>query len=176
MQQDPSIRPADQNDLEHVVDYFLNADKSFLRGMGVDPDKLLNKEEWLTLLSNDQNKDIENRSFFYLIWLLKKKPVGHSNINKIKFGEEAYMHLHLWRDDKREKGIGFEFMKLCLPYFLTTFKLKRLYCEPYALNPAPNKMLKKLGFDFIKQYETIPGWINFHQPVNCWCMDVSLSR
>jgi len=39
-------------------------------------------------------------------------------------------------------------------------------CEPYALNPAPNKILKKVGFTFIKIYETTPGWINFKQKVN----------
>jgi hypothetical protein len=43
-----------------------------------------------------------------------------------------------------------------------------LYCEPYALNPAPNKTLEKLGFKFLKTYTTIPGWINFEQEVNLW--------
>ncbi len=31
---------------------------------------------------------------------------------------------------------------------------------------APNKVLKNLGFELIRTYDTTPGWINFHQTVN----------
>jgi RimJ/RimL family protein N-acetyltransferase len=57
---------------------------------------------------------------------------------------------------------------MTLPYFFQNFELKNLYCEPYALNPAPNKTLKKIGFQFVKQYVTIPGSLNFEQEVNRW--------
>jgi len=167
---DLSVREAEESDLENIIDYFLKADRQFLHGMGVDPVKLPTKEKWLTLISSDHKQPIESKSLFYVIWLLDQVPIGHSNINKINFGEEAYMHLHMWRGDNRQKGIGLEFVKMSLPYYFNNFKLKNLYCEPYALNPAPNKTLKKLGFDLIKQYETIPGWIGFHQPVNKWRM------
>ena len=46
------------------------------------------------------------------------------------------------------------------------YKLKNLFCEPYTLNPAPNRTLIKLGFDFVEEYETMPGKINFLQKVN----------
>ena len=82
------------------------------------------------------------------------------------------MHLHMWREDIRKSGLGFELMKNSIPYYFEIFQLKHLFCEPYALNIAPNKTLKKLGFDFIRQYETVPGWISFNQPVNRWVMDV----
>jgi RimJ/RimL family protein N-acetyltransferase len=81
------------------------------------------------------------------------------------------MHLHLWDEQLRKMGIGHDLLKMTLPYFFDTFKLKSLYCEPSASNPAPNKTLEKVGFDFVKQYETTPGWINFHQAVNRWCMN-----
>ena len=171
-----SVRVAEENDFNNMVDYFLKADNQFLQGMGVDPEKLPKRGEWLTLLLDDHKKDIENKGFYYIIWLLENMPVGHSNINKIIFGKEAYMHLHFWRSDKRQKGFGFEFMKLCIPYYFNSFKLKKIYCEPYALNPGPNKILKKLGFDFIKQYETTPGRINFYQPVNRWCLDIDIYK
>jgi len=167
----PSVREVNENDYENIVDYFLKADKDFLHRMGVDINLLPKRDDWLNLLLYNHNKIIENKTIFYVIWLLGKTAVGHSNINKIIFGKEAYMHLHLWQSDKRQKGIGSEFMKMSIPYYFNNFKLKKLFCEPYALNPAPNKILEKLGFEFIKQHETIPGWINFHQPVNRWCMD-----
>jgi RimJ/RimL family protein N-acetyltransferase len=81
------------------------------------------------------------------------------------------MHLHMWRKDVRKNGHGLELMRMSIPYYFNEFKLKTLYCEPYALNEAPNKTLPKLGFDFVKRYDTIPGWISFHQPVNRWKLD-----
>ena len=34
-------------DYERMVDYFLNADERFLEGMGVDPNKLPEREAWI---------------------------------------------------------------------------------------------------------------------------------
>jgi len=171
-----SVREATPTDLEKTIDYFLQADNSFLQGMGVDTAKLPSKEGWLKLLNDEYQKPYREKKFFYIIWLLDGIPVGHSNVNKIIYGEEAYMHLHLWRSDKRRKGIGLEFLKMSIPYYFDRFRLKNLYCEPYALNPAPNKTLKKLGFEFIRTYETIPGWINFRQPVNRWRLQEENTR
>jgi RimJ/RimL family protein N-acetyltransferase len=165
-----SVRPLELNDIENVVDYFLNADDDFLIQMGADRSKFPSREEWMSIIESNYYLSPDKKSFFYIIWLLDGNPVGHSNINKIVFREEAYMHLHLWQNEIRQKGIGLDLLKMTLPYYFNIFKLKMLYCEPSALNPAPNKTLKKLGFDFVKSYETIPGWINFHQQVNRWCL------
>ena len=80
------------------------------------------------------------------------------------------MHLHLWHKQTRQKGTGVEFLKLTLPYYFDTFKLQNLFCEPAASNVAPNKTLEKSGFDFVKSYDTIPGWINTYQTVNRWVL------
>jgi RimJ/RimL family protein N-acetyltransferase len=142
--------------------------------MGVDSSKLPKREEWLNRLLAEHTKPVERKKFFYVIWLLNSEPVGHSNINKISFGDEAYMHLHLWHADRRKKGMGFELMKKSIPYYFDRFQLKRLYCEPSAFNEAPNSTLRKLGFKFIKQYNTTPGWINLFQTVNSWYLDLKM--
>jgi RimJ/RimL family protein N-acetyltransferase len=165
-----TVRASDINDFEKVIDYFLKSDKEFLTNMGVDISKLPSKAEWLRILTADFSLDPESRKFFYVIWLSGNRAIGHSNINKIIFGEEAYMHLHLWEANKRRKGIGFRLLKDTLPLYFNTYQLKNLYCEPSASNPAPNNTLKKLGFEFIKSYNTIPGWINSFQTVNKWCL------
>lgn len=89
--------------------------------------------------------------------------MGHSSINKIKLGEEAHIHLHLWKSELRKAGLGMEFFKRSVNFFLREFRLKRLLCEPYAENPAPNRVLSKEGFKLVKRYRTIPGVINFEQ-------------
>jgi RimJ/RimL family protein N-acetyltransferase len=51
-------------------------------------------------------------------------------------------------------------------FYFEQFNLKRLVCEPWADNPAPNRVLEKLGFAFIRQYRTTPGVIAYEQDVN----------
>jgi hypothetical protein len=51
-----------------------------------------------------------------------------------------------------------------------------MYCEPYADNPAPNRVLVKTGFRFIARYRTTPGVINFEQEVNRYVIDAQMSE
>jgi [ribosomal protein S5]-alanine N-acetyltransferase len=164
------VNPAEPEHYEQIVDYFVNADVLFLDGMGVDPKLLPSREVWLKTLYENHQKPIEGRNIYYVIWHVGGKPIGHSNINKIIFGQEAYMHLHIWQPATRKQGFGLNLVRRSIPFYFKNFQLKNLYCEPYALNPAPNKALKKLGFEFIKEYETKPGLISFPQPVNRWCL------
>jgi len=161
-----SVREMKENDIEQIVEYFTNATPEFLMRMGADPNKLPSKEKWIRILQREFRKDNKEKDFYYIIWQNDEKSIGHSNINKIKFGKEAYMHLHLWRKESRQKGIGLQLLQETLPFYFRSFKLQELICEPYSLNPAANKTLVKVGFEFIKEYETTPGWINLHQKVN----------
>ncbi|MDI9311173.1 MAG: GNAT family protein [Limnohabitans sp.] len=165
-----SIREQKLEDIEKIVNYFLSAHPDFLLQMGVDVLKFPSRTEWLQLLTDNHNLEIAKKSIYYLIWVLDNETIGHCNINKIIPRQEAYMHLHLWQNKIRQKGLGLEYLKLSIPVFFNKYNLKKLYCEPYLLNPAPNKILEKFGFELITTYETTPGWINFHQPVNKWCL------
>ncbi len=163
-----SVREIQRGDIDAIISYWLDSDPDFMKGMGVDLSKIPNREQWREMLSEQLNQPYEEKKSYCIIWLVDEIPVGHSNVNKIVFGKEAYMHLHLWKPDIRTKGFGLQFVKLTLPYFFDNLKLETLYCEPYALNPAPNKTLGKAGFRFLKSYTCIPGWLNFEQEVNLW--------
>ena len=163
-----SVREIRQQDIEPITKYWLGSDAAFLQGMGVDVEKIPGKEKWKEMLMEQLGQSIEEKKSYCIIWQVDENAVGHSNINKIIIGEEAYMHLHIWSAEIRKKGFGTELIRLTLPYFFEKFRLKKLYCEPYALNPAPNKTLEKTGFRFVKEYITTPGWLNFEQPVNRW--------
>ncbi|MDJ0706457.1 MAG: GNAT family protein, partial [Leptolyngbyaceae cyanobacterium MO_188.B28] len=126
--------------------------------------------DWRRLMLEDLERPAPLKHFYYLIWELEGCPVGHSNINKIVFGDEAYLHLHLWEPGRRRSGYGMTFIRDCIDRYFEIFELQNLFCEPYAMNPAPNRILAKVGFDLVKTYEAIPGWINFHQSVNRWVL------
>lgn len=165
-----SVRKLQESDVELLLNYWFNAKPEFLLGMGVDIKKLPTKENFSKTLHDQLKTPLEQKKGYCIIWQFKGTPIGHSNTNPTLFGEEATMHLHLWNSGLRKKGMGTELVKMTLPYFFEDLKLKKLNCEPYALNPAPNKTLEKSGFTFVKEYITVPGSINFEQPVKRWEM------
>jgi [ribosomal protein S5]-alanine N-acetyltransferase len=160
------VQPTTPKEFEIILNYFFDANTAFLKGMGVDPQKLPVREQWRKdFLANTKKAD-PDKDRFYVTWIYNEQPVGHSNINKIIYGREAFIHLHLWPSTLRKAGLGTQFFRLSAEFFAKRFHLQKIICEPYAENPAPNKTLPKVGFHFIKRYKTIPGPINFEQEVN----------
>ena len=60
----------------------------------------------------------DKKDRFYLAWIFNGRQIGHSSINKIKVGEEAYFHLHLWQADLRKAGLGTELCKRSISILL----------------------------------------------------------
>jgi RimJ/RimL family protein N-acetyltransferase len=166
-----SVREIERKDIQSIIDYWLLSGDDFLLNLGVDINKMPAQKDWEEMLETQIQSPMEKKNSYCMIWLMDGKAVGHSNINKIKWGREAHMHLHLWQTEIRMMGLGTRFVKKTLPHFFQKFKLKTLYCEPYALNIAPHKTLARVGFKLVKEYTTQPGWINFEQPVKLWKLD-----
>lgn len=167
-----SVRPMALEETKLMIDYFLNSSEEFLLGMGAIKNKLPSKSDWFALLKEDYSKPLASREFYYLIWLLDGEAIGHTNINQIKFGDQAKMHLHIWNEKNRRKNLAPQFLKLSLPIFFEKFGLQKLVCEPYAKNRGPNKILPLVGFKYSHTYETIPGWINFKQEVSHYFISI----
>jgi RimJ/RimL family protein N-acetyltransferase len=161
------VRPfSNREEYELMLDYFYKADDPFLRGMGVDRLKLPERDKWLDALLADHQKPDGERDRFYLVWIFRGQRVGHSSINNIVLGAEAYIHLHLWNSRLRRAGLGTKFVRKSAAFYFERFNLQKLVCEPWADNPAPNRVLEKLGFAFVKRYRTTPGVIAYEQDVN----------
>lgn len=163
-----SVREMERADIGCVSRYWINADPPFLLSLGVDPAKLPAPDQLNQMLSEQIRAPIEEKQSYWLIWQMDGRPIGHSNARPIVFGKEAYMHLHLWELTVRRQGLGAELVRMSLPWYFQSLRLEKIYCEPYALNAAPNRVLEKVGFDFVKEYTTIPGFLNFEQPVKRW--------
>ncbi len=106
-----------------------------------------------------------------LIWLADGRPVGFSSCDKIVYGEQANMHLHVVDPARRNQGIGAECVRRSADLYCERLKLKRLFCEPNAFNVAPNRALQKAGFRYLKTHMTVPGPLNYHQAVTRWVIE-----
>jgi RimJ/RimL family protein N-acetyltransferase len=84
-----------------------------------------------------------------LAWCLDGEAVGHSSLKDIAPGASGSIHLHLWRADLRGRGYGPRLFCLAALDFYDRFQLRRMVCEPKADNPAPNRLLQKIGFPLI---------------------------
>ena len=119
-----SVRELRHIDIEPLSDYWFKSDPSFLVEMGVDLSKMPTRTEWNQMLIEQLSQSYEEKKSYCIIWLIDEEPVGHSNVNRIIFGEEAYMHLHIWQAGNRTRGMGFQFVKMTLPYFFKNMQLK----------------------------------------------------
>ncbi len=162
------VRPMLKEEIPVVLDYFLNSPESYLRKMGVEPALLPQREEWKNALWKDLERPDTEREFFYLAWLQENELIGHTNINKIRYGKDAFMHLHVWPEILRRKGMGTRLVRMSLPIYFERFRLRHLFCEPNADNDPPNRTLIKAGFEFMGSEEKVPGYINFYQKVNTY--------
>lgn len=166
-----TVREITQKDIPFIAGYWFDSDKDYLKAMGVDILKMPVRNDFIDMLQQQLILPYHEKKAYGVIWLVNDLPIGHSNVNPVEFGSHAYMHLHIWRPEFRKRGYGTELIKLTLPYFFDNLQLKKIYYEPYTLNPSPNKTLEKVGFKFIKEYITTPGSITFEQSVNLWTFE-----
>ncbi len=168
-----AVRPFESHaDYEQMIEYFHSADDGLLAVMGVDRHRLPTRAAWLARLLPDLARPASQKQTYYLSWRLDDVPVGHSNANQISYGQQAFVHLHLWDASQRHGGMGQKFFDRSLRLFISGLDLQRVVCEPHAANPAPNRLLQRAGFHFVRRYRSTPGLINLEQDVNRWEFDV----
>jgi RimJ/RimL family protein N-acetyltransferase len=151
-----------------VIDYFHESSAEHLELLGVDPTRLPGRAQWRQLYETDFAQPIERRRSLLVRWEMDAKPIGFSSVDKVVYGREAYMHLHMVDSGQRQSGYGVTCVRQSIEIYFDRLRLERLYCEPNAFNVAPNRTLQKAGFKYVKTHLTVPGPLNFHQPVTRW--------
>ena len=111
--------------------------------------------DWHDLIANDMSRPHRDKQLYYLIWELDGTAIGHSHINDIEYGSQAFMHLHVWDASERQRGLGTRFVRASVPIYFEAFKLDRLYCQPHARSEAPNRTLARAGFEFVETIEAL---------------------
>jgi RimJ/RimL family protein N-acetyltransferase len=159
------------SDTHVIIDYFHSASPEFLNGLGVDPSRLPPRAQWKAGFEQRFALPVEERNFFAIIWEIDGRPAGWSSCDKIVFGQEAYMHLHILDPDHQQRGNGTFFVRESAKIYFDNLRISRLFCEPYAFNVAPNRTLQAAGFKYVKTHMTVPGALNFHQPVTRWVLE-----
>ncbi len=170
MENNFTVREAQKNDIPHIVNYWKSASKEDLLAMGIDINNTAPLDDLGERLEKQLPLPYSLKGAFVLVAFVDEKPVGHCYVNHLVFGKEAFMHLHIWKSNLQQKGLGTQMVKKSIPVFFEKLELQTLFCEPAAKNPAPNKTLEKVGFKFIKKHTTVPAGWTFQLEVNRWEM------
>jgi RimJ/RimL family protein N-acetyltransferase len=163
-----SVREMAESEVDLIIDYFHGSTLDHLELIGVDPVLLPQREAWRAYYALVFQQPLEQRETLLLTWLDDERPVGFSTADKIAFGDQAHMHLHVTAPSDRRRGLGVEAVRRSVDLYFERLRLKRLFCEPHAFNAAPNRTLRSAGFRYLKTHVTVPGPLNFRQPVARW--------
>ncbi len=165
------VRDMALDETELVIRYFHDAEPEHLEQLGVDPSRLPVPDNWRHFFRHEYALPIEHRTALLVLWLSDDAPIGFSTADKIAYGEQAHMHLHVIDPVQRGQGIGTECVRQSAKAYFDRLAIKRLFCEPNAFNVAPNRTLQKAGFKYLKTHRTVPGPLNYHQAVNRWVLE-----
>ena len=163
-----SVRELREDEISLRIDYFHSASDEHLERLGVARELLPDPVVWRTYYEEDYRRPIERRRDYSLAWELDGEVVGFTTADRITYGAEAFMHLHLFDESRRDAGLGALFVTLSVPRYFEALALERLLCEPNALNVAPNRTLQRAGFRYEMSHHTIPGPLNPPQVVTRW--------
>jgi RimJ/RimL family protein N-acetyltransferase len=166
-----TVREMMSSEVNIIIQYFQDSTPEHLETLGVDPSRLPPAQSWRERLQRECTLPIEQRTMMLVIWLSDDQPVGFSTSDKIRYGEQANMHLHVTEPERRHQGTGVECVRRSADIYFERLQLKRLFCEPNAFNVPPNRTLQKAGFKYLKTHMTVPGPLNFHQAVTRWVME-----
>jgi RimJ/RimL family protein N-acetyltransferase len=166
-----TVREMMVEEVSLIIDYFHHSTAEYLETLGVDPTRLPSPGAWRDRYVLEDKLPIDQRTALAVIWLSDDRPIGFSTSDKIVYGERANMHLHIVDPENRRCGVGVEGVRRSGEIYFERLKLRSLFCEPNAFNVAPNRTLQKAGFKYVKTHMTVPGLLNYHQPVTRWAME-----
>ena len=165
------VREMELAEVGVIVDYFHSASPEHLELLGVDPTRLPAPEHWRRRYDTECGRGYRERSTILVLWELDGVPFGFSTADKIRYGAQANMHLHIVDPERRRVGLGSECVRRTAAIYFETLALQRLFCEPNAFNVAPNRTLQRAGFTYVKTHMTVPGPLNYHQAVTRWVLE-----
>jgi hypothetical protein len=146
---DLQVRPWHRDDIPGIVRYWSTLSGEDAARMGCDLRRIPPAAAYASLLEAQLDMPLEKVGSFYSMWLADGLEVGFSSLKNIQFGVRGEMHLHIWDESQRGKGIGARLFCLSALDFYETFRVDTIVCEPSASNPLPNRMLQKAGFPLI---------------------------
>jgi hypothetical protein len=143
------LRDLEENDIPLFLNYWYKSPEAFLRGMGVDPNKMLPPHEFETSLRATLEKNVQEAKskMPFLTIELDGRAVGSHSIGDLVEGDTAVFHAHVWDQSARRIGLCTYTYPRAAMIFMDRFSLKELLFKTPSLNPGANRIKQKLGIE-----------------------------
>lgn len=162
------VREMHPYEAEIVAQYFRSMASEAMDVLGVDPTPLPEWGCWMERLRAECALPFRHRSVLPALWTLHNEPFGFSTADKIAFGDQANMHMHIVDPSRLGVGLGAECVRQSAWLYFELLRVQRVFCEPPALNIAANRTLQRAGFKYLATYWAAPGALSFRRPVTRW--------
>jgi RimJ/RimL family protein N-acetyltransferase len=144
-----SVRALAAEDFNGFINYWLGLSQEEIERLGIAIDRMPSAAQMRSDLEAMLAAPDNGVRSFVLAWCVNGEAIGHSSLKDIVPRDSGSIHLHMWRADLRGKGHGPYLFCLAAVDLYKRFKLKRIICELKADNPAPNRLLQRIGFPLI---------------------------
>ena len=168
------VREMQLEEIDHRISYFHGAPDEYLTLLGVDRSLLMEPDEWRASYALDLTRPMDEKQSYSIVWELDERIIGFSSTDRIVYGREAFMHLHLVDPPLRSRGLGARFIRLSAQHYVEALALEHLFSEPNACNVPPNRALMRAGFGYQYSHFTTPGPYNVPQVVTRWALSASV--
>lgn len=130
-----------------MVSYWCDATDQQLAKMGADATKRPSPERIAQGVMASYAPGVRHA---YSIWEVDGRAIGYACLKDIEPGHSGSIHLHVWEPSARGQGHGAGLFCRSVVQFYEDFGLRSMICEPSATNPAPNRMLARIGFPLVE--------------------------
>jgi RimJ/RimL family protein N-acetyltransferase len=148
------VREINEGDLPSQDAYFENATDEYLLRLGVNPDAIRGFKRDYSAFRAVQAPPLHERKIYGFAFEKEGVLIGSSTLKEIQFGKSAEIHGHIYDETLRGTGLVSSFLPEFLKHVFDLFELEVLIAEPSAQNPAPNRLLQKLGLSIQRSYQS----------------------
>jgi hypothetical protein len=94
--------------------------------------------------------------------------IGFSTADKIVFGQEAFMHLHIVNPDLRQIGYGTKCVEETVKSILRPSSCNGFSASRMRSISGRTELFSARVSKYVKTHQTVPGSLNYHQAVIRW--------
>jgi RimJ/RimL family protein N-acetyltransferase len=146
------IRELQASDIDGIIAYFHFLSAADLAQIGIDDASLKREDDWKNWFEQNLYQSLNKLAAYFLVWELDEVMVGFTFVDRIVYGEDAYLYMYLIKPQLRKSGYGQKLLQQSIKTLFDQFKFDQLYCESSAINTQAQRALQACGFKYVKTH------------------------
>lgn len=138
-----TVRSLESQDVDAIVNYWVNGNKKIFEDMGIDLSRFPTKVEREKFFHQLVNNDPKKGESHLIVGVVDNEVFGYALFNHIHPGQDCQGHLHIISPHLRRQGITSTLMIDHIKAVVDLLNVKKIFLEPSSQNPGINRLLQK---------------------------------